>query len=163
MQQSEKQNFYVEDTVKLALLSYGSFGLYNVFYFYRNFKLDTKMRTTNGLVLIVKSFLYPLFCFRLIANAGVSKRGEFNASLISIVLVFTFILFVFSASIFTGNGKYFSLVTFLPLIMVNNIFSKANGVINRGALSLKEYTKLEKGVVFLGGPITSFILLNALI
>ena len=116
--------FYTEASGKLVIYSFFSAGVYNMYYFYKNFL--QRNDNSSQLVLIVKSVLYPFFCFGLINNASRNYKSNSWSKLIAVFLWVSLFIFVFAGGLTQGSIKYLAFATCIPLSGINLLFKKAN-------------------------------------
>ena len=157
---NQKYNLYIENRLKIVLMSYCSMGIYNMYYFYRNFNVFNNQSELRN---IVKSILYPIFCFSLLLKVSTNFKDKKRAKTIAISISMMLAFFSFSGVISTNEIKYLAFCTFLPMTFVNNFLIESNCEA-RSKDKQKIFvnlTMLEKFIITIGGPYTTYILLLA--
>ncbi len=124
IQNHNNLSFYTETPARLVIFSFFSAGFYNMYYFYRNFLKHND--ASSQLVLIIKSILYPFFCFGLLKKASANSSKDSKASLTIVLLWGTLFIFVYVAGLLQGDWKYLAFATFLPLLGINYLFKRAS-------------------------------------
>ena len=125
MTRKKKQsNFYTEQPVRLMIFSFFSVGVYNIYYFFKNFSKNDE--TSSFLTLIGKSILYPFFCFDLLKKANISSGKDRKAGFKGLLLWILLFIFVYAGGVMPGNLKYLAFATFVPLLGINHLFERAN-------------------------------------
>lgn len=110
-----KRNYYVCEPKELAALSFVTFGIYNIYFYYKNFELNDGEDHFN-LMNVIKSVLYPYFSYSLL------EHNINNTSLLSSKVVFSIqLLVVVGAILFPSLFDLMAFFAFLPLILVNNL------------------------------------------
>ena len=117
-------SFYTETPARLVIFSFFSAGVYNMYYFYRNFLKHND--TSSRLVLITKSILYPFFCFGLLKKVSANSSKNSRTSVTIMLLWGTLFIFVYAAGLLQGDWKYLAFATFLPLLGINYLFKQAS-------------------------------------
>ena len=120
----ETLNFYTEAPARLVIFSFFSAGLYNMYYFYKNFLKNSD--ASSQLVLVAKSILYPFFCFGLLKKAS-KNTGDDSKSSVKVVLLWgALFIFVYAGGLLQGDLKYLAFATFIPLLGINSLFKRTN-------------------------------------
>lgn len=122
----ERTKFYTEIPTKLIIFSFFSVGVYNMYFFYRIFLLNHD--DSPRFILITKSILYPIFCFRLLKKTSEYSGEKLNPLIKSVLLWTTLIIFVYAGGLFEGHLKFLAFATFIPLLGINMQFKRANSI-----------------------------------
>lgn len=64
-----KLKFYVVNSLKLMVILFVIFGLFNIYYYYKNFSRKVKVEEFD-LVIFVKSILYLYFSYLFLVDVG---------------------------------------------------------------------------------------------
>jgi len=131
--------YFTASTFKLSIMSVGTFGLYELYWFYRNWAL-IKARTGQGISPVWRSAFAPIWaysCFRHIKNSA--KDNKFTESLSIGVLAVIF--FILQALWRLPDPLWLvSFLTFVPIIPVNSVAININKKLTP---SLEENNKLS--------------------
>jgi hypothetical protein len=143
--------FFTVGAPKLITMSICTFGLYHIYWFYRNWILIQKRSTTPMMPLprSIFSLIFCYACFRQIelAEKAANIRSPLNATAAAIL----YILFQFSARLPDPAGAIVFLA-FLPIMMAN----KSATVVNQVSCGLSCDNTALRGwnwvAVGVGGP-----------
>jgi len=113
------KSFYTVKTINLVVLSMITLGVFNMYYFYRNFIRSNEELSPKTIAI---SVLYPLFSLSLITEACLLAGNSRKYGLSTYIFC---LLFVFTASL-PSDLKYISLCSFIPMLFINDLFLKAN-------------------------------------
>ena len=71
-----KSKLYAVNSSKLMAISFATLGLFNIYYYYKNFSRKAKVEEFD-LVIFVKSILYPYFSYSFLVDVGsTTKRSN---------------------------------------------------------------------------------------
>ena len=152
--------FFIESTIKVMLMSYSTLGIYNIYFFYKNFLNLQKNTHKIPPLLIIKAILYPLFCFSSLHKATQQFCNPNIATVLALIINLILILFVFSGTIFSGSLQYLSFVTFMPLTLINYLFSNSNSKNQTGDRVSSYFSATEKSIALTGSLLVSYLLLQ---
>ena len=113
--------FYTDSNIKVVLFSGLSLGLYNMYYFYKNFVLRQSEVEEFNPSSVIKGILYPLFTYSLLKQANKGNTYPLVPELLTLLLI----VFVFSGGLFSGWAKYLTFASFVPLAAINQMFKIA--------------------------------------
>ena len=162
---NHKQNhyvdsFHIDSQLKLILMSYSTLGLYNMYYFYRNFRV---YNPNNELQNIAKSILYPIFCFSLLSKLSTHFKDKNRAKLVAMLIATTLVFFAFSGVIFNSKMKYLAFTTFIPMIFANKFLMAVNTQISaKEQQTSLNLSVVEKLIIIIGSSYTTYLLFLAL-
>ncbi len=121
-------SFFPVTTNKLAVLSICTLGLYDYYWFYKNWGRIAE-RTPRTISPLWRTIFLPLWvfsCFREIREAGTSLRIPNPFDAISLALIY--ILFFFNWQLLPEFYWWVSCFSFIPLVVANRYAGNINAV-----------------------------------
>jgi|GEM_PF-3521666 len=149
--------YHVEGSLRLALLSFSTLGLYNIFFIYKN--LSVNSGKPHQLEWVIKSILYPLFVFPFLRQAAKEALPKFS-NVYAATLTFLCLFFILSemAGETIGLLQFFTCV---PILLINRLFRNANNT-NQYFSRVMMISKKELTVIVLGGVSVAFYVIYTL-
>ncbi len=135
---------------KLVVMSLCTFGIYHIFWFYRNWKLRNELRR-RGVMAPLRAIFAPIFAFSLFEDVDVEVRRwgvtpGWNAAALAIAY---FLLNVVSR--LPGPLWIISFLSVLPLLAVQRTINEANARSMNPAPVNASYSGLNIAGIVLGG------------
>jgi len=118
-----KNIYFTCDTKTLVALSFISLGVYNIYYYYKNFELCDEKRGSDP-VNFIKAVLYPYFSYSLLKQAENNRNGTYPLSA-KVIFIIQFFIVVGAVS-FPGPFYLMAFLAFIPLVFANGLL-KGNG------------------------------------
>ena len=137
---------------KLVCLSFCSFGIYELYWFYKNWQLE-RGRAHEALSPFWRTIFTVFFCYSLFKRVIVtgSKAGLFAGG--GAGLLATLYIIVSISWNLPDPYSLISLLTVLPLAMVQKIAGKINDRLTPGAPRNARFSPANFILVALGGPL----------
>lgn len=155
--------FYGVSSLKLTVMSVFTFGLYNFYWFYKNFAACKRRYTDNSMPLL-RAIFSPIFSYSLftLVNAEMDNV-DIKKKLPAGPLAIAYFLFNLSGRVLPGIYSLISILTFLPLVGVNNDINRLNFKLSEkyqpdSKFTLANWLVLLLGIAFLALAILGFIL-----
>ena len=154
--------FFPVSNVKLLVMSICTFGLYELYWFYKNWELIEE-RESRNLSPFWRAFFWVFFCyslFKIISEkaATVGLRPTFNPGLIAIAYIG-----LYGTYGLPGSVWLISMLTFLPLLLVQSAVNRLNKQLASGIDQNVRFSGSNIavvviwGVLFILGVIGTFI------
>ena len=149
--------YHVEGSLRLALLSFSTLGLYNIWFMFKN--LSGSSGKPDKLECVIKSILYPLFVFPILRQAAREALPKFR-DVYAATLTFLCLFFILSemAGETIGLLQFFTCV---PILLINRLFRNANNT-NQYFSRVMMISKKELTVIILGGVSVTFYVIYTL-
>lgn len=147
--------FFTPSTTKLIVMSICTLGLYELYWFYKNWVILKSVGT--NCIPILRVIFAPLFaysCFWYINQSKINKKIDLKFPIISLA-VFYFILCV-SAN-FPDPYSLISYFTFVPVAIANRIALAVNNAQLPGFASNSKFSKWNWLAIIIGGPLSIFL------
>ena len=153
--------FYPVSRLKLAVMSICTFGLYEFYWFYKNWQL-VNQREGGSLAPFWRAFFAPFFAYPLFRRIAESAAAQQSASISAGLLAITwFIIFI----LWRLPDPYWllSTFTFVPLLSVQSAVSQLNQKVAPGSDPNHRFTPaaivvcVVGGLLFLLAAIGSFV------
>ncbi len=149
--------YHVEGSLRLALLSFSTLGLYNILFMYKN--LSVSSGESDKLEWVIKSVFYPLFVFPILRQAATEVIPNFR-NIYAVTLTFLCLFFTLSGML----GETIGLLQFftcVPILLINRLFRNANNSNQNSSRTMVIGTK-ELRLIILGGIAVAFYLIYTL-
>lgn len=147
--------FYCVSPVKLAVLSVVTFGLYELFWFYRNWQ-RVRERTGRAIRPFWRAFFAPLFCFALastVASAAGSLRLPRRAHPVSLGLAYAAILML---QRLPDPWWLLCLLSFVPLLVMARQIQEIHDAMRPGFASEVGWGRGALATLAIGGLFSFF-------
>lgn len=142
--------FFTTSTLKLTLMSICTFGLYDIYWFYKNWILIGE-RTGQNIKPLVRAIFAPIFtysCFRHVKNAA--KENDIFETLSIGSLTFAYI-FLGIAARFPAPYSLMSFFGFAIIILVNNVALDINKKMVTDFENNDKFSGWNKAIIAIGG------------
>ena len=140
--------FFAVSLPKLAIMSIFSFGLYQVYWFYRNCQLIEK-REGRDFALMARALFSVFFCYRLfarVATAGAAAdAGHLRAGMLAAIYVVTSVFWLAS-----DWGLIIANLGVLPLLAVQRVANRVNANQAPGHDPNRRYSVWNVAIMVLG-------------
>ncbi len=150
--------FFTTSTRKLVWMSICTFGIYQLYWFYKNWVL-IKQRTGQPLMPFWRAFFSAIWaysCFRHIKTVAVDNNFEVSLPIGFLALTY----FVLGGMGLLPNPYWVvSFLSFIPLLPVNNLALTLNKQLVSGFQNNEEFTGWNWVALILGGSYTLLIIL----
>lgn len=147
-----KSKLYAVNSSKLMAISFATLGLFNIYYYYKNFSRKAKVEEFD-LVIFVKSILYPYFSYSFLVDVGsTTKRSN---SFVKFVFVLQ-LVFVVGGVAVAHPLNLLGFLTFIPLTIVNSMLLE-------GDAEVDELKKFPNVLIYLGFAIVSTNVLSRIV
>jgi hypothetical protein len=118
--------FYGVSTVKLVIMTIFTLGLYEFYWFYKNFELSEK-RYNTGTIPFARALFSPLFCYSLFVSINSElEHSNSEKTLLAGMLAAVYFLLNLAARIPSGPFFLISFLVFLPLLGANQRINELN-------------------------------------
>ena len=160
--------FYNVREEKLAILSLATFGLYQVYWFYKNWAL-AKAQYRPRIHPLWRAIFSPLYCFSLAASVEFAARSARVRERGSPVLLALSYLGICSLGFLQGPLQLLSLLSFIPLISIQRQIRRVHEALRPDldsavGWSMASYAALVLGLVpFMAVAVTLFVLPSAIL
>lgn len=159
---TEHQPWYFEvATTKFVVMSLVTFGIYDVFWLYRQWQFE-RARTGENLSPFWRTFFAPLFAFSLFRRISDAAEETGTGAIPHQVYALAYIACLFTVRL-PEPYWLISLLVFVPLIPVQSAATRINGTTAPGAPLNDRYTLPNVAVIVIGGLMLLLILLGLLI
>lgn len=141
---------YAVNNIKLIAISFATFGLFNIYYFYKNFSRKADIEEFD-LVIFIKSVLYPYFSYSFLVDAGnATKRSNLFVNFLFILQL----VFVVGGVAVNHPLNVLGFLTFIPLLLINNMLLDGDAEVNK-------LEKVPSVLIYLGiGIVFTIVLLR---
>lgn len=154
--------FFAPSTLKFFLMSACTIGIYELYWFYKNWVL-IKARANKGIMPFWRAFFAPLWaysCFKYVKLAA-NEKGVPAPSLIGLLALFYFIL----QSLWRLPNPYWlaSILSFVPLLPMNAAALEINKKIGAIGSENSKFTPWNWVALVGGGLLLAFAIIGSFI
>jgi len=139
--------FFAVAPAKLAVMSFFTLGIYDLYWFYKNWKA-VQTEKDGKFWLFIRVLFCPISAFSLFKKMGIPKASPLAAAYLASCM----------ASRLPDPWSLVSLLGFLPLVLVQITANKSSA-----SKPLTRYSKKEIVFAVLGGILTLLVIVNALL
>ncbi|MFC1552334.1 hypothetical protein ACFL6P_07175 [Candidatus Latescibacterota bacterium] len=151
--------FFTTSTLKLTLMSICTLGIYELYWFYKNWAL-IKERTGQGIMPFWRAAFAPLWaysCFEHIKTSAGENNIQESLSIGPLAVVYIILI----ASVQLPDPLWLiSSFSFAPIIITNNVAVKVNNTLITNFKNNKEFSGWNWVVLVLGGLLELMIIIG---
>ena len=148
---SDQAPFFTTSTLKLILMSMGTLGIYDLYWFYKNWVL-IKQRTGEKIMPFWRAF-FAIFwvysCFKHIKNYAISRSISNSLPIVALAIAYIIVQLIGQAP--ESPADILAFFGFLALIPANNLAIKINKEHNPNFINNEKFSALNWVVVIVGG------------
>lgn len=149
---------YTPGLAKFIVMNVTTFGFYSVYWGYRNWKLMRLSGRTDAWPLLCGIFL-PLTLYSLIQKTTRERDIlSLPSDKLTMMAIFYFGLNLMSR--IPGLGDFISLVTFVPLIFVNQYFAMINELNRHDTTEIERFSESNLVIAILGSILIALALVG---
>lgn len=155
--------FFGVSSTKLIVMSLFTFGLYNFYWFYKNF-LHYENRYNEGTIPFLRALFSPIFSYSLFTTINCElENSENSKSLPAGVLAAFYFLLNLSGRVFPSPFFLLSFLVFVPLLAANQRINDLNSIESNAYTPDSKFTWINWIFLAIGGALTLLMILGLVV